>query len=378
MGNAYTPGLKVSPSLNYRSRRILPIPGDVLVKVGDHVDCRDIVAQTFMPGEITPVNLSNLLSMPPSDVPECMVKKEGDRVQVGDVLAQTKGIFGFFKNTLKSKWDGTIETISAVTGQMILRGEPVPVQVQAYLTGTVVEVIPSQGVVVENEVSMIQGIFGIGGEAFGPIRMAVGRHDEDLKPDMISADMKGCVVVGGARIWNEAVKKAISVGASAIVGGGIDDQDLKSILGYDLGVAITGGEKIGTTVVITEGFGDIAMAERTFDLLKSREGDFASVNGATQIRAGVMRPEVVVPLTPAARQRLSEFDVQKQESGLLELGRPVRIIRDPYFGLIGEVAGLPPEPRVLGSGSKARVLEVQLGTGERVVIPRANVELIEA
>jgi len=378
MGNAYTPGLKVSPRLTYRTRRILPIPGDVLVGLGDRLDCRDIVAQTFMPGDITPVNLANLLSMPPADVPECMLKKEGDTVQLGDVLAETKGIFGFFKTTLKSKYQGKIETISGVTGQMILRGEPIPVQVQAYLTGTVVEVLAGQGVIIENEVSMIQGIFGIGGEAFGPIKMAAKSHEQDLKPDMITPDMKGCVVVGGARIWNDAVKKAIDIGASAIVGGGIDDQDLKTILGYDLGVAITGGEKIGTTVVITEGFGDISMAERTFDLLRSREGDFASVNGATQIRAGVMRPEVVIPLTEVARDRLGTGDEANRETGLLELGRPVRIIRDPYFGLIGEVAGLPPEPHVLGSGSKARVLEVRLNNDESVVVPRANVELIEA
>ena len=45
--------------------------------------------------------------------------------------------------------------------------------------------------------------------------------------------------------------------------------------------------------------------------------------------------------------------------------------------MIGEVAGLPSEPTVLGSGSKARVLEVTLESGERVIVPRANVELIE-
>jgi hypothetical protein len=56
---------------------------------------------------------------------------------------------------------------------------------------------------------------------------------------------------------------------------------------------------------------------------------------------------------------------------------PVRIIRDPYFGLIGAVSALPPEPRVLESGSRARVLEVRFTDGEAVIIPRANVELIE-
>jgi hypothetical protein len=53
------------------------------------------------------------------------------------------------------------------------------------------------------------------------------------------------------------------------------------------------------------------------------------------------------------------------------------MIRDPYFGIIGEVSGLPTAPAVLGSGSKARVLEVKLPTGENAVVPRANVELIE-
>lgn len=375
MAKAYTPGLKVTNRVTHRCRRILPIKGDVLVKVGDQVDAEQVVAQTFMPGDIEPINLSNVLAMPPGDVHECLLMKEGDSVAIGDAIAQTKGIFGFFKNTYESAHAGTIETISPVTGQLIIRGAPIPVEVRAYLTGEVVEVIPDEGVVIEAEVTFIQGIFGIGGERYGTIKMAAVSHDQELTADLITPDMKGSVVVGGGRVWHEAIKKAIEVGAEAVVAGGIDDQDLKEVLGYDLGVAITGTERIGITVIVTEGFGDIAMAERTFSLLKAREGDFAAVNGATQIRAGVMRPEIMVPLTP--EEKASEAEPE-HTSGELVPGRPVRIIRDPYFGLIGEVAGLPPEPTVLGSGSKARVLEVKLDSGESVVIPRANVELIEA
>ncbi|MBL1217622.1 MAG: hypothetical protein D8M59_09015 [Planctomycetes bacterium] len=374
MGNAYTPGLKVVNRITHQCRRILPIPGKVLVSKGDHVEAEQVVAQTFMPGDIMPVNLANLLSMPPSDVMECVLKKVGERIEVGEPLAQTKGIFGMFKQVYKSKDAGTIETISDVTGQVIIRGEPIPVEVRAYLTGTVTEVIPEQGVMIEADVSFVQGIFGIGGESFGTIKMAAASHEQELQADMITPDMKGCVIVGGARVWHDAVRKAIEVGAAAVVAGGIDDQDLKKILGYDLGVAITGTEKVGVTLVITEGFGDIAMAERTFDLLKARVGDFAAVNGATQIRAGVMRPEIVIPLS---EEEVKAEEPAKLDGGMLETGRPVRIIRDPYFGLIGTVAGLPSEPQVLGSGSKARVLDVKLGSGETVVIPRANVELIE-
>ena len=321
-----------------------------------------------------PLNLANLLSLSPADVPGCMLKKEGDRVAVGEPLARTKGIFGKFRVEYASKVAGTIESISSVTGQVILRGEPQPLQVEAFLAGTVVEVIPEEGCAIEAEVTLVQGIFGIGGETFGPIRLACKSYEQELTGDLILPDMKGCVVIGGARIDMDAIQKARQAGVAAIVTGGLDDKDLEALLGYNLGVAITGSEHVGLTLIITEGFGEIAMAERTFKLLGSRQGDQASVNGATQIRAGVMRPEIVIPLSERELAQQTESVVME---GYLDIGKPVRIIRDPYFGLIGSVSGLPQELHVLASGSKARVLEVRLDSGETVVIPRANVELIE-
>lgn len=374
MAHAYTPGLKVSTAIRHRTRRILPIPGEVIVHKGDRVDARDVVARTFMPGDIVPINLSNKLSLPPGDVPECMLKSVGDQIEVGDVLARTKGIFGFFKAEYASEARGVLEAVSEVTGQLILRGDPLPVEVTAFMSGTVIEVIAEQGVVIESEVSLIQGIFGIGGETCGPVRVVCERADQELTENLIDESMRGAVIVGGARMTGRAIHRAIDVGAAAVVSGGMDDQDLKEILGYDLGVAITGSEQIGTTLVMTEGFGEIAMAGRTFALLKSREGQAASVNGATQIRAGVMRPEIVIPLTEeeAAATAVSE----PQQVGL-DIGTSVRLIRDPWFGRIGSVKALPSEPQVLGSESRARVLDVSLDDGEVVTVPRANVELIE-
>jgi biotin carboxyl carrier protein len=375
MAHAYTPGLKVTSHMAYSVKRILPIKGDVLVSAGDQVQADQVVAETSMPGDIYPMNLANILAVPPSDVAECLLKKEGDRVEQDEPIAKTQGMFGMMKKTILSKYEGTVETISSVTGQVILRGAPIPVQVKAYVTGKVVEVLDGEGCVIEADCSYMQGIFGVGGETCGPIRMVGSAHDEPLEASSISEDMSGTIVVGGGRMTAAAIKKARDVGAVAIVAGGIDDQDLRDFLGYDLGVAITGSEKLGITLVITEGFGDIAMARQTWGLLSSMEGREASINGATQIRAGVMRPEIIVPHGDAAPPTTS--DKVFIEEGLLVEGRPVRIIRDPYFGVIGTVAGLPSEPQVLDSGSKARVLEVKLDSGESVVIPRANVELIE-
>ena len=374
MAHAYTPGLTVTPRSTHRVRRLLPIAGDVLVSVGDPVARDDVVAQALLPGDPQPVNLANIMAMPPSDVPECVLVVEGDSVCVGDPLAQTKGIFGLGRTVVNSKHAGTVETVSRVTGQLIIRGADIPVAVKAYVGGSVVEVIEGEGCVIETEAAFIQGIFGIGGETGGVVRMACQDPSEELTGEHLDADMAACVVVGGARMTGATIEKARDLGIAALVSGGMDDQDLRDFLGYDLGVAITGSENLGITLVITEGFGEITMARRTFDLLAGHDGNEASVNGATQIRAGVMRPEIIIPLAdPAA---IVDTD-SKHVAGMLEMGRAIRVIRDPNFGRIGSVAALPPEPEALESGSRARVLVVLFENGERATIPRANVELIE-
>jgi hypothetical protein len=370
----YTPGLKVVGQVRHRVRRVLPIAGNVLVKSGDHVDAEQVVAETFMPGDVTPLNLSNILSLAPAEVKGCLLKAEGERVEPGEVMARTKGIFGLFKNEYRTKVGGTLESVSAVTGQVILRGKPIPVQVRAYLTGTVIEVVPNEGVVVEADVALIQGIFGIGGEAYGPIAIACRDPVERLDAGQIMPEHKDKIVIGGGRMTGDAIHQAVRFGAAAIVSGGIDDQDLKEILGYDLGVAITGSERIGLTLIVTEGFGEIAMAERTFRLLASRKGAPAAVSGATQIRAGVLRPEIAIPIQHAGAASARD---EATIDSTLKVGANVRIIRDPHFGVIGKVSALPHELRTLESGSKARVLEVAVDGAPRILVPRANVELIE-
>ena len=374
MAQAYTPGLLVSRGCRWRCRRLLPVTGNVLVAVGDSVKAEEVVARTFLPGDAVPVNLAKRLGVSASELSRRMLRPIGDRVELGETLARSKGFFGFFQAEFPSPLAGTIESISKVTGQVILRGAPIAVQVVAYLAGTIVEVIPDEGVVVEADVALIQGIFGVGGEAFGTLQVVAKSPDEDLTEQVINPEHRGCIVIGGRRITGAAIRKAIEVGAAAVIAGGIDDHDLREILGYDLGVAVTGTEKLGTTIIVTEGFGEIAMARRTFDLLATHAGRAASVNGATQIRAGVMRPEIVIPLS----QPLTEAQRDAgRVVGALNVGSPVRIIREPYFGALGTVTRLPHEQVLLASESLARVVEVNLADGQPVMVPRANVELIE-
>ena len=226
-----------------------------------------------------------------------------------------------------------------MTGQVLLREPPRVLELLAYVDGTIVETIPQQGVVVEAACSLVQGIFGIGGETWGEIVVAVASPDEALTPASSDTGHEGqdrrrwLLLLGrddGARRKNSALRAWSSAGFMIRI--------LRALLGYDLGVAITGTEQVGFTLILTEGFGTIPMASKTFraalcpcrtkglDLRRHADPGRRHSSGDHHSPARVHRRDV------PTRSR--------SETGI-RLGDPVRIIRDPLFGKIGEVSALP-------------------------------------
>ena len=376
MAHAYTPGLKVTEGMTIQKERRLPLEGEVLVEAGTTVQAEDVVAKADLPGNVQLLNVANLLSIPAEEVIEYMLKPVGEAITKDEIIATTKGLFGLFKSQARSPIEGTIESVSDITGQVILREPPIPVEVKAYTDGTVTEIVPNEGVTVETYGTYIQGIFGVGGETVGNLNVVASSPSDELAAEQILPEHRGNILVGGSLVTTDAIQKAIQQGVKGIIAGGIDDADLRELLGYELGVAITGSEEIGITLVITEGFGSIAIAEQTFALLKAREGMKTSINGATQIRAGVVRPEIVIPIASENAETASETEDDATE-GILEVGSSVRIIREPYFGKLGRVTELPVELQNLETEAQVRVLRVELEDGQQTTFPRANVEAIE-
>jgi len=378
MAHAYTPGLRVTRQAEIEKERILPLKGDLQVKLGDAVKADEIVAKTELPGAVQIINIMGQIGCEANEVAENMLKQPGEKVKKGEIIAEAPALLPFLKfmaAKVKSPLEGTIEKISDVTGQVILREPPQPVIVKAYLDGEITKIIPDEGVVVKTTATFIQGIFGVGGETNGEIAIAVDSPGVELKPEHIKPEHKGKVVVGGSYVGIDAINKGVEIGVAGIISAGMSDGDLRELLGYDLGVAITGHEKLGLSIIITEGFGHIDMAHRTFNLLKEREGLRASISGATQIRAGVIRPEIIIPLT--AEQLAAQDEIKVKAKDGVKDGNPVRIIREPHFGKLGKVKRLIPELMVMESETKVRVMEVTLADGTDHVVPRANVEIIE-
>ncbi len=369
MATAYTAGLRVTPWTLIRKERRLPLRGEVLVEIGQAVEPDTILARAFRPGLLTSLNVAERLGIEPEALPSVLQVKEGDEVDEGQLLAEHKALFGLVTTRVIAPHQGKVEFLSTVTGNLGLRQPPEPLTLTAFLAGTVAEIIPEEGAIIEAHGAYVQGILGIGGESVGELYTAVESNDKLLAA--LDFDPKGKVVIAGAGVSDEVLEALKAQPAAALVVGSLLDHQLSLLLGYEIGVAITGNEPLEMTVVITEGFGEVAMAHRTFEILASLEGKRASVSGATQIRAGVMRPELFVPHDQAAISEAAD-----QAEGLA-IGARIRLIRAPYFGKLGRVTALPEQLQEIETGAKVRVLEALLDEGSKVVVPRANVELYE-
>ena len=374
MGTAYTPGLTVSASATVRKERRLPLKGRVLVGVGDTVEADSVIAAAERPGDIETIRVAEELDIDPDEALGALKVNEGDQVAEGDLLAEYSFLFGLIRAECRAPFGGAVEYVSPATGHLGLRRPASRIGLAAYIPGRVAEVFEGEGVAVECKGALVQGIFGVGGEAHGTLRALATSPDGALGPEALGEDCAGAVILAGSSVSSAFLSRAAALGAKGVISGGILEHDLREYLGYEIGVAVTGHEDVPITLVITEGFGALAMAERTFGLLRGLDGRACSVSGATQIRAGAVRPEIIVPG--------NEFDLSAEspEGDLqteLGVGTRVRLIRRPHFGSLATVRSLPAEPVRIDTGALVRVLEAEIDGGEAVVVPRANVEIIQ-
>ncbi|MBX6723792.1 MAG: hypothetical protein IRY92_11260, partial [Dactylosporangium sp.] len=376
----------------------------MLVRVGDHVKTKQIIARGLTTGrygmkdyeapidgviedisnksgrivireefgrEEPPVKVDVAFDIGcrPRDVRNFLTVKLGQEIKKGGMLAKKGEASAFFTKCCYAPVSGIVESVDDQTGIVTISRPFKEVVVKAYIKGTVVEKIEGRGVVVETPAARLTGIFGLGGERHGVIRVLTERHDQPLTPDLIDDSCKGQIVVGGAQATDEALAKAVQVGCAGVIAGTAHYLNLVKSLGVKLGVGITGTEDVDITVILMEGFGSLAMREQAFRALQALDGREASINGATQVRAGAIRPEIIVPFPEHA----GEGEAAAQADEDFHVGQRVRLINEPYFGLVGTIREMPREDMVVET--EARVPVASVDVGDRVVVvPRKNME----
>jgi hypothetical protein len=365
---AYVPALTASADVLTRKTRELPLLGKALVQVGDSVTAEQAVLRAELPGELLILRIAEQLGYDVEDVEQGLKVKVGQSIEKGEIICSLTSFFGLFKAELKAPTSGVIEYYTATNAHIGIRQQSTPLEVKAYVDGKIVEIEESKAVVVETRGAFVQGIFGVGAEGFGNLLLLPVAPDQEVTVEILQAlEINGCVLVGGARFSAQALRYCTEYEVKGVVCGSIDSDTLRSYVGHEIGVSITGDEDVPFALIITEGFGNLAISQRVLDILKPLSGKKCSISGVTQVRAGATRPEIIVP-------NASNLEL-KEPTNFLEVGARIRIIRVPNFGKFGTVTELPHDPQLIPSGAKLRVLKAKLEDGQEVIVPRANVEL---
>ena len=342
---------QVAPLTTVRRQRILPAPGELLVRSGQRVESAQPVARTDIPGDFRILPLARLLGVAPARIKRHLRVAPGETVQAEQVIAKK------FGRVVKSPIDGVM--VASGNGLVLIQAQPTPFELCAYIPGVVANVLGNYGVVIETSGGLIQGIWGTGGESFGVLKCLVDDPKDPLRARALDPSCHGMIIVGGSELNGPALEMAQELQIRGIVTGGLPPE------------LIPQAKELPFPVIVTDGIGKTPMAAPIFRLLKTNDGREAAISGQVQSRWDVVRPEIVIPLPADA-----ELPPQQPPGSPLTVGTLVRAIRAPYTGKSGAVVKLPARPRLIDTGVKVRGAEVDLGQEAPVFIPLANLEIL--
>ncbi len=229
------------------------------------------------------INIAKELEIKPKHVPGYFKFKVGDFVEAGRILASDVK----HGRLAQSPATGTIKNIDTETGIVTIQYDVSPTPLYAFARGTISDVRPNFEVKIRAKGIQLFGCVGFGGESSGELAVIEWCGDTIPNP-------KRKIVACMSQIDSQFLRKCAEIGVTGVIAPSIANAEWVTFHGREMGVAVTGDEKIPFPVIITEGFGDYSISGTYREVLSRNVGKTASLSGRTQIRAGVIRPLALI------------------------------------------------------------------------------------
>lgn len=339
--------------------RSLPQPGKITAKKGDKVSPEVILGEGEVSQGFRSIPVAEILGVNPKKVSKYLLKKVGDKVFFGEPIARRLRLFGRAKKEVVSPTSGTVVAIDD-KGNVNIEFLPEAQKLLAGIWGTVEATYKNQTVRIRSLTSQIYGVCGAGRVREGIIKVMCSRQ-EFLLPQAIDEKLSGSILVGGALISRPALSKAVAVGVSGIIVGGMHARDFWEAGGARRTAFWTSSD-VGVTIVILQGFGLLAPSEEIYDFFKKHDGRFAIIDGDAA--------KVTIPQRDGKGTKEPEVPSERE----VKVGDRVRVLDLSHFGEFGEVREIAKAPQKLfWQESFTLKVETKHGTIE---IPHQNAEIV--
>lgn len=340
--------LQISKHVLIQRTRRLPLAGRVLVAVGDAVQVGDVLAEASLPAGVITLAVDRGLGISAEEADECALRKPGDALREGDLLAQCEGTL---TRVVRAPADGRLIDFSH--GKAVIATKELKVTVQAGMPGVVEDIYPEFGVKIRAEGSLIQGEWGSGDICEGPLRVLDSLEAEEEELEFTSGEILVIPVVDNAEVFNR-----------------MSEYELAGLVTFWLSPALKQtAQDSGIPILVVYGFGTGEVDPWAWELLQGCQGKLASLNAAFTLDRFGERPELVIP----GEGKNPESAMAPQ--ALLAVGQRVRILTGVAMGQVGRVRALE-EPLMFESGFAFPTATVELASGAKVQVPQQDLVIL--
>lgn len=345
------PVTHILPLAKIRRARMLPASGRVLVRTGQKVNAIDPIAQARQGGQHVVVDVRKALGAG-READRLIDRKVGEKVQKGDLIAEMGGLL---RRAVRAPADGEIVAINA--GQVLLEVQNNLHTVYAGFMGTVTDIIPDRGAVIETHGSLLQGVWGNGRVEAGVLLVLARSPEDEFTRDRLDVSMRGAVVLSGYCADADALKIANEMPLRGLILGGLNP-DLIPV-----------ASRMNYPIVVLEGFSRVPINPLSFKLLTSSEKRDTCLSAAPWNAWQGERPEVIIPLPAEGQSPAETFEFRA--------GQKVRAHGAPYHQQVGELVRIRPGVTQFDNGLLARAAEVRFENNAPVLIPLSNLDVLE-
>lgn len=343
----------IHPLTLIHRNRLLPIPGEVNVRLGQQVKPTDVVAEAFVPSHHYLVDVGRVLGARSSSEAEKMIsRKPGEVLEKNDIIAETGGMFS---RVIRTPGPGKLISISK--GKVLIETENAQIALQAGLAGKISQVIPERGVTIEAYGALLQGVWGNSKISYGPLVIDEASLGGALQTSALGVTARGTIILAGYCSSEDMLKMA----ATAEIGG--------LILGSLSSNLSPVAQILPFPVIVLEGFGELGLDELSLRILSTNAGREVSINATKWNRLAGERPEVYIPLP-------SEAEPYKTET-VYAVGQKVRVHSGIFAGRIGKIDQLLPGLALLPSGLRASSARVKFDQKTGEVFPLVNLDVVQ-
>lgn len=335
-------------------KRVLPVEGEVVVRLNQKVSATDVVAEASFSHSHHLIDVARSFNIKAAEAEQMISLRVGETVEEGTVVASSKGLV---PRHLKVQHTGRV--VATGGGQVLIDISKRDFQLKAGISGEVVEVIPNRGVVIQETGALIQGVWGNGKIARGRLHVLAEKANEILAPGQIDISLRSLVILAGSCQDADSLKAAADITARGLI--------LSSLHPSLIGLA----RKMPYPIIVTDALGQQPMNAIAFKILSTNnQRDNVSLHADSFNRHKGTRPEIVIPL-PQNTLPPEPLDIDE-----FKTGQTVRLVRAPHNGAVGTLVDLPATQQVLPNGLRVAAGIVRLEEGEQITVPLVNLEVL--